>query len=95
MKTLKIDELLTGPEIAFLANKTKMSTFERWKLRNQGTEKTLPDPDWYFGLTPVWSLDTIVTWLEATSRQYDVEAWRKQRDAGAFKRKSPSNAVSR
>jgi hypothetical protein len=92
MDTLKIDELLTGPEIAYLANETKMATFERWRLRNQGTEKTLPDADWYFGLTPVWDLTRIVEWLEATDRKYDVDKWRKARDAGQFRRKTPANA---
>ena len=101
MKTLSteeldrvLDELLTGPEIAYLAG-AKMATFERWRLRNQGTEKTLPDPTRYFGSIPVWHLDVITAWLDSTDRAYDVNAWRDHRDAGGFRRKTPANAVGR
>lgn len=94
MKNLKIDELLTGPEIAYLANGTKMATFERWKLRNQDTQKVLPEPDWYFGQTPVWDLTTITDWLDETGRSYDVKAWRKHRNRGGFRRK-PLSAEQR
>lgn len=87
-----IGDLLTGPEIAYLANQRKMATFERWRLRNQGTDKTLPEPFWHFGLTPVWKLETITEWLDATSRAYNVDAWRKARDAGEFRRRPPTNA---
>jgi hypothetical protein len=89
-----LNELLTGPEIAFLQG-AKMATFERWRLRNQGTEKTFPEPDHYFGSIPVWSLETVTAWFDATNRTYDVKAWRKHRDAGGFRRKTPSNAVTR
>lgn len=92
MTTVDIDLLLTGPEIAYLANQTKMATFERWKLRNNGTAKVLPEPFHYFGSIPVWHLDTITEWLDETDRKYDVKAWRKHRDAGGFKRKTPPNA---
>jgi hypothetical protein len=88
-----IGDLLTGPEIAFLAS-AKMATFERWRLRNQGTEKTLPEPFWHFGLTPVWYLPTITAWLDETGRKHDVEAWRAARDAGQFRRRTPSNATN-
>ena len=94
MKTINIDELLTGPEIAFLAG-AKMATFERWRLRNQGTSKTLPEPFHHFGSIPVWELETITEWLDETGRAYDVKAWRKHRDAGGFRRKTPANAVGR
>jgi hypothetical protein len=89
-----LDDLLTGPEIAFLAG-AKMATFERWRLRNQGTDKTFPEPDHYFGSIPVWHLRTVISWLQATGRSYDVKAWRKHRDAGGFRRQRPSNAVAK
>jgi hypothetical protein len=94
MTQVDINELLTGPEVAFLAG-AKMATFERWRLRNQGTDKTFPEPDHYFGSIPTWSLDTVTSWLDATERKYDVKAWRKHRSAGGFRRKTPANAVSK
>jgi hypothetical protein len=88
---LDIGDLLTGPEIAHLGG-VKMATFERWRLRNQGTDKTLPEPFWHFGLTPVWYLPILTAWMDETGRSYDVANWRKARDAGEFRRRTPSNA---
>lgn len=98
-KMMDVDNLLTGPEVAYLANQTKLGTFERWKIDTPARgdtparPKVLPDPDWYFGLTPVWDLTkTLIPWLEATNRRYDVDAWRKAKADGQFRRKSPANA---
>lgn len=88
---VNIDELLTGPEIAFLAD-VKMATFERWNIDDPKRPKVMPDPFHYFGLTPVWELKTITDWLDSTDRTYDVKAWRKHRDAGGFRRRTPPNA---
>lgn len=93
MKTIKLDELLTGPEIAYLAG-VKMVTFERWNIDAPKRPKVLPDPYHYFGLTPVWDLPTILAWLDKTERPYDVDAWRKHRDAGGFRRRTPANKAS-
>lgn len=90
MKKVDIDRLLTGPEIAFLAG-AKMATFERWKLRNIGTSKVLPEPTHYFGSIPVWDLDVVISFLDETGRTYDVDAWQAARDAGQFRRKTPPN----
>lgn len=90
MKQVDIEKLLTGPEIAFLAG-VKMATFERWGIDRPERRRVLPEPFWHFGLTPVWQLETITEFLDATGRTYDVKAWRKARDAGQFRRKTPPN----
>lgn len=92
MTKVDIDNLITGPEIAFLAG-VKMATFERWNIDAPNRPKVLPNPLCHFGLTPVWELKTITDWMDATGRTYDVKAWRKHRDAGGFRRKTPANKV--
>lgn len=89
-------ELITIPEIAFMCG-VERGTPERWRLRNQGTPEAFPEPDDRIGSTPVWRIERVTEWLDrmakpategrAATKQYDVEAWRKHRDAGGFWRK--------
>lgn len=62
-KLTKDDVRLVGlQEIAALCG-VETQTAYRWRWR-----KTLVEPDWTFGDTPVWLEDTVVEWAKATGR---------------------------
>lgn len=79
------EELVTAPEFAYIAG-VAPGTVDVWKNRFRDTEHPLPDPDDYVGDKPVWRLARVTAWLDATNRKYNVDGWRKERDAGGFRK---------
>jgi hypothetical protein len=53
-----------------------------------------PEPEWLafpveddaVGAFPIWRLERVVAWLDATQRKYDLKAFRAKRDAGFYRR---------
>jgi hypothetical protein len=88
------DEFLTLPEIAFLGrdaegNPLKRGTVESWRSRKDRPEaNAFLEPDDYIGSTPVWRIDRVMAWLQASNRAYDVKAYRRHRKAGGFRRRA-------
>lgn len=88
-------EILTTPEIADLAGVAKQ-TAEHWRFRHKASDDPksddkpklppFPEPDDHIGFWPIWRLERVTAWLDATSRKYDVDAWRTKRAAGGYRR---------
>lgn len=96
-----LGEYITVPELVFMTGQ-KRGTVERWRIRYDD----FPEPDFYIGYTPVWSLARPLSWIDGVNevRQtqngaklitYDVDAWRAHRDAGGFRRQAELSAERR
>ena len=90
------DEFLTVPEIAYLGNSPRRpgetltaASVEQWRsARHRDTGREFPAEDDSIGDRPVWRLSRVIAYLESQGYSYDVERWRKRRDAGGFRRTS-------
>lgn len=73
------------PEIADLAG-VKVATIELWRHRRSERKLPWPEEDDAIGPHPIWRLERIRAWLEATGRDYFEDRWREKRAAGGYRR---------
>ena len=59
------DDLLNPRNLAEMTGR-QLNTVHAWRKRRATTG--MPDPDKYYGRTPVWERSTIEPWLKATNR---------------------------
>lgn len=59
------DELLNPRRLAEMTG-VQLNTVHAWRKRRDTSG--MPEPDQYFGRTPLWKPATIIPWLRATNR---------------------------
>lgn len=90
------DVFVSIPEIADIANPpVKYTTVEQWKARRRVRDVPFLEPDDHVGSFPIWRLDRVKAWFEATGRPYKLDDWKAKRAAGGYRRRPTGVAQSR
>lgn len=75
------------PQIGDLAvPQVKYATVEQWRNRRREAEIPFPEPDDHIGSIPVWRLERVIAWFEATGKPYNVQVWRDKVASGGYRR---------
>jgi hypothetical protein len=82
-------EWVTIPQIADIAG-VQTNAVNQWRNRFADSDLPFPVEDDAIGAFPVWRLERVIAWLQATGRDrlptYDLDGFRAKRDAGHYRR---------